>query len=218
MHESWTLVVAMVFISRCCVSLEIHHGTWWALIWTRAAGAAKKNGIDVLEGSIRDIPKSDVYDLAFLIMTIEHLSDPLTTLRDIAEHLHPGGRLVVVTDNTRSPDFFLFGGRHWGGYHFPRHTYLFNKDNLKSIAELAGLRPKAIKTSFSPVNWVYSLRNWISDWHGPHWLVARFSLNSPVSLSVFTMFDILLSLVGRGAILHAVLIRPPLQTAVSDLT
>ncbi len=43
-----------------------------------------------------------------MIMTIEHLSDPLSAIRRASELLRPGGRLVIVTDNTGSPDFWIF--------------------------------------------------------------------------------------------------------------
>lgn len=174
----------------------------------RAAAQARKSHLDVFEGTIETMPLEQPYDLALLIMTIEHLPEPLETVRAIVERLRPGGRLIIVTDNARAPDFAVFGGRHWGGYHFPRHTYLFDKHTLGRLATVAGLRVKSVKTGLSPVNWVYSFRNWIDDWGGPRWLVNRFSLRSLVSLSIFTAVDAPLSLVGRGTVLQAELEKP----------
>lgn len=178
----------------------------------RAASQARKSGLEVFEGTIESMPREAPYDLAMLIMTIEHLPSPVETVRAIAEQLRPGGRLVIVTDNVRSPDFALFGGRHWGGFHFPRHTYLFNPQTLRRLADSVGFGVQSVKTGLSPVNWVYSFRNWIDDWCGPRWLVNRFSLQTPVSLSLFTLVDSPLSLVGRGAILQAVFVKPTQTT------
>ena len=174
----------------------------------RAAGQARKSGLDVFEGTIESLPTAAPFDLALMIMTIEHLSSPTETVRAIAEQLRPGGRLVIVTDNVCSPDFAIFGGRHWGGYHFPRHTYLFTPNTLRRMADSVGLGVQSVQTGLSPVNWVYSFRNWIDDWGGPRWLVNRFSLQSPVSLSLFTLADFPFSLVGRGGILQAVFVKP----------
>jgi 2-polyprenyl-3-methyl-5-hydroxy-6-metoxy-1,4-benzoquinol methylase len=172
----------------------------------RAVQAAQARGLNVRQG---DLEHSDLaagsYDLILLIMTIEHVADPRATLAKIAELLAPGGRVIIVTDNTGSPDFSIFGGRHWGGYHFPRHTYLFNKPTMRKLAAAAGLEVERLQTGASPVNWVYSLRNWIDDWKGPRWLLPLLSLKSTLALSVFTAWDMLLSLVGLGAILQVVL-------------
>jgi SAM-dependent methyltransferase len=141
-------------------------------------------------------------------MTVEHLPDPLATLRAVAALLAPGGRVVVVTDNAGSPDFGLFGGRHWGGFHFPRHTYLFDRRTLARLGEAAGLEVERVSTAVSPVNWVYSVRNWLDDWGGLRWLVNRFSLRSAFALGVFTLMDMPLSFVGLGAILHGRFRKP----------
>lgn len=143
----------------------------------RAVDRARGAGLSVYEGTIESMPRHDPVDLALMIMTIEHLSSPLTTLRAVADHLRPGGRLVIVTDNVGSPDFKWFGGRHWGGYHFPRHLHLYDARTLALTIKAAGLQVAGIKTAVSPVNWVYSLRNWIVDWGGPTWLANRFSLH-----------------------------------------
>ena len=70
------------------------------------------------------------------------------------------------------------------------------------------MKVEALSTIVSPVNWVYSVRNFLDDWGAPHWLVNRFSLNSPVSLAIFTLFDMVHQKLGHGALLRVVLQRP----------
>jgi ubiquinone/menaquinone biosynthesis C-methylase UbiE len=177
----------------------------------RAAVGAKQRGLSdqIKIGSLLELNlPSNAFDMIFMIMTVEHLSDPLSMLEEVTRLLRSRGRLIIVTDNTGSPDFTAFSNRHWGGYHFPRHLYLFNKQNLGKLCAKAGLSTVKVTTAVSPVNWTYSFRNWIQDWRGPKWLRDRFSLNSPIALAAFTLLDNPLSWVGRGAILHGVFEKP----------
>lgn len=174
-----------------------------------AAQAARDAGLLIHFGKLEqlDLPQS-AYDLVLLVQTIEHVEDPSGLLAAACSLLRPGGRIVIVTDNTRSLDFSIFRGRHWGGYHFPRHWNLFHREAMRRLAHKAGLEVVEIKTQLSPVNWVYSIRNLLVDWGAPHWLYERFSLRSPLSLAAFTLLDGVLSLFGRGALLRAILRRP----------
>jgi SAM-dependent methyltransferase len=179
----------------------------------RAVQAARSSGLDVHLGTIEsaNLP-ADAYDLVLLIATVEHVANPLAVLKAAARLLRPGGRVVIVTDNTATLDFRLFGARHWGGYHFPRHWNLFDKRSLRQLAEQAGLEVDQLSTALSPVNWVYSIRNRLTDRQAPPWLVNRFSLKSPISLGVFTMLDGIFHAFGRGALLKLVA-RKPRQAA-----
>jgi SAM-dependent methyltransferase len=175
-----------------------------------AVRAARRAGLTVHQGRVQAFPlPASGYDLVLLIMTIEHLDDPVAVLRRIRSLLRPGGRLVVVTDNTDTVDFKIFKGRHWGGYHFPRHWNLFNRSTLRALARKVGMEVETLETMLSPVNWVYSLHNLLVDWGAPRWLINRFGLSSPASLTLFTAFDALWVCAGRGALLRAVLRRPP---------
>lgn len=174
----------------------------------RAVRQAASEGIDVSRGSVEKFPQGPLFEMAFLIMTIEHLAAPVETLRAIRDHLKPGGKLIIVTDNANSPDFHLFKGRHWGGYHFPRHLHLFNRETLEKTAGAAGFDFVSITTGLSPVNWVYSIRNLLSDWHCPSWVVNRFSLSAPLALTFFTLLDAPFSMIGKGAVLHGVFVKP----------
>lgn len=183
----------------------------------RAVEPARAGGLTVHLGEVETLTlPAGAYHLVLLVMTVEHLPDPLRTLRAVARLLAPGGRVVVVTDNVGSPDFALFGGRHWGGYHFPRHTYLFDRATLARLGTAAGLEVERVSTAVSPVNWVYSLRNWLDDWGGPRWLVNRLSLRSVLALGAFTLFDMPLAFLGRGAVLHGLFRKPAGEAEVQS--
>jgi SAM-dependent methyltransferase len=175
----------------------------------RAVAAARARGLTVHEGTIQEVelPKAD-YDLILLIATVEHVEDPPGLLRSVQALLRPGGRVVIVTDNTDSPSFRLLGKRYWGGYHFPRHWNLFNGHTIRCLAEAADLDVVQVTTSVTPVNWMYTLHNALVDWHAPNWLINRFTLRSPVALAVFTMLDLGYQVRGRGGLIEAILRRP----------
>ena len=175
----------------------------------RAIEMAEKRGLLVHYGSVEsiDLPHN-TYDLAFMVQTIEHVEKPDKVLLGIRKILKPGGKLVIVTDNTDSLDFKFSKSRHWGGYHFPRHWNLFNRNSLTRIAEKTDFEIIRLRTIVSPVNWVYTVHNWLVDKKGPRWLINRFTLKSTVSLSFFTMVDIVLQKFRNGALLQAVLKKP----------
>ena len=175
----------------------------------RAVAAATRRGLDVELSTIEDASvEAGSIDMALCIQTIEHVADPVVLLRAIARVLRPGGRLYLITDSTDSPDFRLARGRHWGGYHFPRHWNLFNRASMRRLAERGGLHVDHLGTTTSPVNWTYTVRNWLDDWGAPRWLVEQFSLKTAPSLALFTALDGALTVVGRGALLRVILGKP----------
>jgi SAM-dependent methyltransferase len=180
----------------------------------RAVAKAQESGLTVYRGSVEsiDLPENS-YDGAFIIQTIEHVENPNKVLQGICRLLKPGGKLLIVTDNTDSLDFGFFKKRYWGGYHFPRHWNLFNKDSISRLAAKSNFQVEVLETQVSPVNWVYSIHNWLVDIKAPNWLINRFTLKSTVSLSVFTMLDIVLQKFGNGALLRVIL-KKPLESGI----
>jgi SAM-dependent methyltransferase len=175
----------------------------------RAVDMAKKSGLIVHRGSVEtiDLPENN-YDLAFMIQTIEHLEKPVEVLQGIRKFLKPGGKLLIVTDNTGSLDFKFSKKNYWGGYHFPRHWNLFNRKSLTKLAVKTGFEVAVFETQVSPVNWVYTIHNWLVQHKAPRWVIERFTLKSAISLSVFTVLDMVLQKLGNGALLRVILRKP----------
>jgi SAM-dependent methyltransferase len=175
----------------------------------RAVNAGRARGFVMHHGTAQEVSLApESFDLALLIATIEHVDDPPAVLKAVHRWLRPGGRVLVVTDNTDTLSFRLSAGRHWGGYHFPRHWNLFDKRSLGMLASHAGFEVESLTTILSPVNWTYTVHNALVDWGAPAWLVNRFTLASPGSLAVFTLVDSLQKLRDRGGLLRAVLRKP----------
>ena len=193
--------------------LRRHGPAGWQLLGVdidaRAVAAARRRNLDVRLGTVEnaDIEVGSI-DLALCIQTIEHVADPVAVLTAIASLLRPGGRVYLITDNTDSPDFRVAKGRHWGGYHFPRHWNLFNRASMRRLGERSGLDVRTLGTTTSPVNWTYTVRNWLDDWGAPRWLVEQFSLKTAPSLALFTVVDSAFTVARRGALLRVILQRP----------
>lgn len=176
---------------------------------SRAAEIASRGGLTIHQGTVEElILEPNQYDVVYTIQTIEHVAQPDRVLAAIFRILKPGGRLVIVTDNTDSIDFGYFNKNYWGGYHFPRHWNLFNPRSLSRLGSKAGFKVSDVKTIVSPVNWVYSYHNLLVDRKAPQWLINQFTLKSPVSLAVFTLIDMVLQKFGRGALLNAYFTKP----------
>lgn len=130
------------------------------------ARAAAAKGHEVLSG---DFMKLDTqawegrFDLVLMHQVIEHVHDPKRAIEKIAALMRPGGVLSVETPDTDSWDSRLFSRRHWGGYHAPRHFYLFTKETLGRLMSENGLTVVAAQSIFSPVIWVHSLHHYLMD-------------------------------------------------------
>jgi len=85
------------------------------------------------------------FDLITLSHVIEHVPDPLDTLRRLALLLAPNGRLVITTPNAKSLGARLFGA-HWRGLEPPRHFNVFSPESMGEAMQRAGLTIEQLST------------------------------------------------------------------------
>jgi SAM-dependent methyltransferase len=99
--------------------------------------ARESLGLEVHHGHVEDMEEpSGSFDAAYLSETVEHLADPLGTLRRAAELLREGGLVVVGTGNVGSLAARLRGGR-WG-YYMPGHLQYFSIRSLTRALTASG--------------------------------------------------------------------------------
>jgi SAM-dependent methyltransferase len=104
-----------------------------------AAHARTKHGLTVHLGSLETLGLSgDSFDAVVMNHVVEHVHDPVALLRECRRILRPGGRLVVVTPNTKSLGHRIFG-KDWGHLDPPRHLHLFSRSSLRECAQKAGI-------------------------------------------------------------------------------
>jgi 2-polyprenyl-3-methyl-5-hydroxy-6-metoxy-1,4-benzoquinol methylase len=143
--------------------------------------ARSKYGDHIHIGTLADHPFPPGYFSAItMIEVLEHIQDPVRSLRECHSLLAPGGVLVLQTANMQGLQAKIFGRRY--AYYMPGHCSYFTKQNLTRCLERIGfgriiafhpvefgLIPKLVKSrgSFKSVldyrKWIrIALYHWIS--------------------------------------------------------
>jgi len=106
----------------------------------QAARAAKeKYDIEVKVCRLKEMGCPDnSFDAVTMHHVIEHVFDPVATLREVCRILKPGGMVVVVTPNADSLGLRIYGP-NWRGLEAPRHIQIFSPPALGAAARNAGL-------------------------------------------------------------------------------
>jgi hypothetical protein len=115
-------VVGLEMDARCCVHLQRVVGV--QAVQTQAPAV-----------ELRTLPPSQA---VVMFHVVEHLPDPWTTLRAVADNLVQGGVLVLATPNPHSLQFRLLG-RRWVHLDAPRHLTLIPLPALRDEAAGLGL-------------------------------------------------------------------------------
>ena len=89
------------------------------------------------------IPDGSV-DVVVFLHVIEHVPDPLETLRSIYRVLKPGGHLVMETPRYDSLMFRLLGRRE-RSLSCNGHIYFFTSDTLRKLYEKAGFEHRQLR-------------------------------------------------------------------------
>jgi 2-polyprenyl-3-methyl-5-hydroxy-6-metoxy-1,4-benzoquinol methylase len=163
-------------LSRRGRALEVGCGDGWMLGALRDRGwrvlgsersidgarsAATTNGIPVFVGDLASLGSSAHFDLIILFQALEHLAEPMVTLRQSAKLLEDGGVMVVAVPNFASWQARLFG-RSWFHLDVPRHLHHFSPAVLAFAFEKAGLkvvRTRFVSVEHDPYGWVQSVLN-----------------------------------------------------------
>lgn len=116
---------------------------------------ARALGLPVLHEIIPHAEIVGPYDIITLIDVIEHVSDPVTLLRQATSLLAPDGILVVVTPNVKAPIARLLG---WNWWHFRiAHIGYFNRASLSKLLARVDLAPFdwSSPTWYFPASYLY---------------------------------------------------------------
>ena len=108
----------------------------------KSAAQAKAAGLDVRAGLLQaDMFPPAHFDAVTLNHVIEHLHEPLETLRHCFRILKPGGIISIATPNLEANGHGIFG-RDWFALDPPRHLILFTASSLRRALQASGFQPE----------------------------------------------------------------------------
>jgi len=120
-----------------------------------------EHSIDFKEGHLEEIEYPDnFFDAIILDNVLEHVPDPVVFMDKIVSILKPGGYVFGTTPNFNSVDRFVFQ-QYWGGFHMPRHIYLFNADNLRMFMKNMGISEIKFPITANAADWAVSVQNFM---------------------------------------------------------
>ncbi len=94
--------------------------------WSRDRGCEIYETLGEVEGK---------FDLITIIETLEHLSNPVATLRTLLGYLEPDGHILIAVP---------WGGEHSGDKNQIGHLFSFNRRSMEVTARIAGIRGLSI--------------------------------------------------------------------------
>lgn len=112
------------------------------------------------------------FDLIIMDHLLEHVTNPVSTLKSAYFLLKKDGYLIGAVPNINSWDRVV-AGRYWGGYHFPRHVYLFSLQTLTRLFVKNHFRMKKIDYDLHTGHWALSVQNFFQS----RLLTKRFTRN-----------------------------------------
>ncbi len=121
--------------------------------------AVTKLGLKARVGSLEAGAPEDLRSACDVITfwaTIEHVPDPVRSLRAIRECLKPGGMLLLDTGLGDAPfEGLLMGHSQW--YSAPEHLWVFSDQGLRIVLEKAGFEVVSVDRNFERS----VLRRWV---------------------------------------------------------
>lgn len=115
---------------------------------------AEKFGFKVHVGLFDDsIYDANFFDYVTLDQVVEHVTDPISTLRGVSRILKRGGNAILSTPNAGGWGAKIFGQR-WINWHAPYHVQFFSRQSMRIAAEQAGLVMVDAKT-LTNSEWLY---------------------------------------------------------------
>ena len=172
----------------------------------RMFSSLREKGIKLSCTDIEEsFPFNDLFDVIILNNVIEHFLQPMQVLKKCKNNLTRSGKIILITPNSSAVEFKIFK-KYWAGYHAPRHTFLFNSENIKLVSKKLGFSNIIIEETTDPGQWAISVQNVLQDFtltktklkNGMAWYTLPLSM-------VFSPVAMLQNLTGRSTSMMCVL-------------
>lgn len=151
--------------------LELAHSCGWDVCGlepdNNAVQIAKAKGLRVINAGEEYFDgKKELFDVVTLSHVIEHVHEPLNSLKKCFDLLKPGGSLWIETPNVDSLGGREFGP-NWRGWETPRHLVLFNRSSLHYLLSQAGFSHIADVRSPNHATWTFKVSEAMATGRSP---------------------------------------------------
>jgi 2-polyprenyl-3-methyl-5-hydroxy-6-metoxy-1,4-benzoquinol methylase len=123
--------------------------------------------IDLRTGEIADLGTEKPMDVITMWHYLEHDYQPQQHLKQLLNYSHTNTRLIIEVPNFDSYTRKKFG-KHWSGYHTPRHTALYSPNNIKLMLKNSGWQVEQLLTygTLNPytLHWMSRMEQKGIDW------------------------------------------------------
>ena len=97
-----------------------------------AADEARSKGVTIIQDDDLDKPEmQNTFDLVTAIDVVEHTANLLDFRRCLIKALRPGGTLILLTGDAKSPPA-RFLGRYWSYLNYAEHITVFCSDSMRT--------------------------------------------------------------------------------------
>lgn len=123
--------------------LDLAHRVGWETygveIGAKPVQICRQKGHSVFDGELREADFPDAFFHAVSLWNVlEHLHQPVDTLKEIHRILLPGGSLLLRVPDVGSRQARLFGDNWYPAQHVPHHLHLFSSETLRRLLERTG--------------------------------------------------------------------------------
>lgn len=170
-----------------------------------AAAIARARGLDVRAGTLEDAGfPEERFETIIASHTLEHVGDPVATLREMHRVLSPGGALILWLPNVESIEARVLGTR-WMGYDPPRHLTTFGVSTLTRALETTGFSVVDVRHEAVGLEWAWGFRHWLRERRpGIERVFARLH---PLLIVAATPLALIGALTGRSGRIRVVAVK-----------
>src|SRR6266536_703484 len=105
----------------------------------QGAEIARITGAEVFVGGIEQVPPQHKFNCVVATQVIEHVYEPLSFVKRLANRTKPGGHIILATPDIGGALRRVMGLR-WPSFKAPEHVVYFDFQTLSSLMRQAGLQ------------------------------------------------------------------------------